>query len=156
MVFNIQPCRACDKDYRPRGPRTFYCDDCRILRKREWKSKYGKSEKGKENRRKWDKTELSKARYRRYRIKIRERSRLRYRFMPDNERKARYYVTNAVRDGRLTRSKYCEVCKRKEWGKKRSMIEAHHYKGYEPENWLKVQWLCAPCHRGGGAVWRVQ
>ncbi len=35
----------------------------------------------------------------------------------------------------------CEVC-----GTDKK-IEGHHYKGYDPENWLKVQWLCAFHHR---------
>lgn len=54
--------------------------------------------------------------------------------------KARYCVSNAVRDGRLKKAKACEQCG------KRGRIEAHHHKGYEPEHRLDVQWLCPPCH----------
>lgn len=49
--------------------------------------------------------------------------------------KARFAVSNAIRDGRLTR-KPCEVC-----GKK---AQAHHY-DYRKK--LSVQWLCFKHHR---------
>ena len=26
-------------------------------------------------------------------------------------------------------------------------VEAHHFKGYQKKNWLKVKWLCRKCHR---------
>ena len=30
------------------------------------------------------------------------------------------------------------------------IIEAHYYKGYSPEYWLAVQWLCTDCHKEVG------
>lgn len=50
--------------------------------------------------------------------------------------KARYIVSNAIRDGRLARQP-CEVC-----GAKRS--QAHHADYSKP---LEVRWLCFQCHR---------
>lgn len=66
-------------------------------------------------------------------------SRLRY---PIRE-KARQYVKNAIRDGRLIRSDRCsnpecnKICK----------PEAHHHNGYEEEHWLDVIFLCTECHK---------
>jgi len=54
-------------------------------------------------------------------------------------RKAHDAVSRAVKTGKLTPIP-CEVC-----GKEPS--EAHHYKGYEQENWLEVKWLCRSHHK---------
>lgn len=87
--------------------------------------------------------------YKKYRNtdRYREYSRNRYHAIPENIRKARYYIHNAVRDGLIKKPKICEKCGVKDWGVKRSMIEAHHYKGYEQQYWLIVQWFCVPCHK---------
>jgi hypothetical protein len=55
--------------------------------------------------------------------------------------KARAVYYHAIRTGKLVRPQSCEKC----WstGKK---IHGHHYKGYQKENALEVQWLCPPCH----------
>lgn len=121
------------------------CKDC-IKR---WK----KSPKGIAYRRAYDRSELGKAKYARYRAKpeYKEYSKKRYATMDVNKKKARYYVHNAVRSGRLVRPKNCENCGIKDWGIKRSMIEANHYKGYQPKFWLVVQWLCTNCHKEADA-----
>ncbi len=49
-------------------------------------------------------------------------------------------VSRAIRLKKLKKEN-CEVCGTN------IKIEGHHYKGYAPENWLKVQWLCQPHHR---------
>jgi hypothetical protein len=55
--------------------------------------------------------------------------------------KARYFVANALRDGRIARGQFCESCG------KGCKTQAHHHKGYERAHWLDVQWLCGPCHK---------
>lgn len=55
------------------------------------------------------------------------------------KRKAQYYATNAVRDGRLLRKEYCEHCNEKK------PLQKHHW-SYLKEHWLDVTWLCAKCH----------
>ncbi len=54
-----------------------------------------------------------------------------------NQFRARLLVHTSVKRGILVR-KPCEVC-----GELK--VHAHHYKGYERENWLDVKWLC-PFH----------
>jgi len=54
---------------------------------------------------------------------------------------ARRAVHKALRKGILKKPERCEVC-----GKKTKNLDGHHYKGYEPENWLSVQWICEKCH----------
>lgn len=60
-------------------------------------------------------------------------------------REAGHAVESAVRSGKLYKRRSCQNCA--VIGK----VEAHHYKGYAPENWLEVQWLCAKCHRKADA-----
>ena len=49
-------------------------------------------------------------------------------------------VALAVREGRLVKPALCERC----W---KEMVQgAHHWAGYEEENWLNVIWLCRGCH----------
>lgn len=56
-------------------------------------------------------------------------------------RDAGHAVETAVRQHKLYKRNSCQncgmICK----------VEAHHHKGYSPENWLEVQWLCPKCHR---------
>lgn len=52
---------------------------------------------------------------------------------------ARTKVSNALRDGRLTRNSICECCGSAE------NVHAHH-SSYSEEMWLVVTWLCAGCH----------
>ena len=54
--------------------------------------------------------------------------------------KASQAVYVAIRDGKLIRPDTCEDCEEKKF------VEGHH-ESYEEENWLKVNWLCADCHR---------
>lgn len=56
-------------------------------------------------------------------------------------RAAHHAVERAVRSGKLYKRNSCANCGL--IGK----VEAHHHKGYAPENWLDVVWLCPPCHR---------
>lgn len=61
------------------------------------------------------------------------------------KKRATSAVSNAVRDGRLTKPCVCEHCGSSE------KIQAHH-SSYAKEMWLVVTWLCSRCH---GAVHRV-
>ena len=51
--------------------------------------------------------------------------------------RAKAAVARAKRDGTLTQ-RPCSC------GNPKS--EAHHHKGYAPEHWLDVEWLCKKCH----------
>jgi len=53
--------------------------------------------------------------------------------------KARAALRHEVRVGRIIRGP-CQVCA------STIRIEAHHHKGYEPEFWLDVVWLCRVHH----------
>lgn len=53
-------------------------------------------------------------------------------------RKAHSAVSNAIRDGKLTRPSYCECCR------EALFVEAHHCDYNKP---LDVLWLCDPCHK---------
>jgi hypothetical protein len=63
----------------------------------------------------------------------------RNRWVAKNKEKCRadYYVSNAIRDGRLIRLP-CEKCGNAE-------SEAHH-DSYKRQDWLKVRWLCKKHH----------
>lgn len=54
-------------------------------------------------------------------------------------------VSAAIRRGVRTRPTMCSRC-----GSESLKIEAHHHRGYEPQNWLDVVWLCQPCHYEAG------
>ena len=51
-------------------------------------------------------------------------------------------VTDAIRAGRLVRPTKCEMTGHHSKGK----LQAHHHRGYVPEYWLDVQWLCPRHH----------
>lgn len=59
--------------------------------------------------------------------------------------KARIAVRDAVRAGRMIKPERCSlyfpfypICE--------GRIEGHHYKGYDPEHWLDVEWICRYHH----------
>lgn len=54
--------------------------------------------------------------------------------------KARYAVSNALRDGKITRPNQCSDCH------KNRKVQAHHFLGYAPAHWLDIKWLCKKCH----------
>jgi hypothetical protein len=54
--------------------------------------------------------------------------------------RARYTLTNAVREGKIDKPSNCEDC-REEFPTRR--IHGHHSDYSKP---LEVEWLCAPCH----------
>jgi hypothetical protein len=53
---------------------------------------------------------------------------------------AREAVYRALRKGVLKRAEGCLRCCQ---GVK---VQAHHHRGYAPEHWLDVVWLCRSCH----------
>lgn len=148
-------CKECGIKERPAGRSYRYCPTCALKVKKEKHNLAGKNyvQKNKEkvlaSRRDRDRKETAKVRYSRFRNtdKYREYARTRYHLMDENKRKARYTILNAIRDGKIIRPNNCERCGIEDWGVKRTMIEANHYLGYEPENWLKVEWICTNCHK---------
>jgi len=78
----------------------------------------------------YQKSEVGKAAAKR----AKERWEIRHR----EKRRAQWALSNAVRDGRLVRAKYCERCS------DTKRIEGHHPDYSKP---LEVQWLCDPCHK---------
>lgn len=52
---------------------------------------------------------------------------------------AKTMINNAVRDGRIFKSEYCESC-----GSPHKWIHGHHDDYALP---LMVRWLCPPCHK---------
>lgn len=153
MAIRFKPrkqlCRICNNEYLANSGVSLYCKNCKKLKIKEWRKIYKKSIKGKLSAKRYNRSEAGKAHYKKYRAKpeYKEYSTLRYKNMPKNIYRARYYIHNAIRDGKLIKPENCENCGIKDWGEKRSMIEAHHYRGYEPEFWLVVQWLCTNCHK---------
>lgn len=142
-------CVDCSVKFTPTGVAQSRCVGCGEINEINYDKNYGKSERGKLSRHKYDRSVKGKEKYKRYRSKESYRlyTKSRYHSIEENVRKARYYASNAIRDGRLIRLDNCEICKVKDWGKKRSMIEAHHYKGYNKANWLDIKWLCTNCHK---------
>lgn len=63
-----------------------------------------------------------------------------------NKKEARAAINAGVRYGFLARPKECQH-PGKYSPKCGGAIEAHHFMGYERENWLKVEWLCVMCHK---------
>lgn len=143
-------CTNCSCAFTPTGVCQRFCVDCGKKYKKIKSKEYKKSDKYIKYRKEYDRSEKGKEKYRRYRSKMKYKihANKRYSEMNINVKKARYYIHNAIRDKRIIRPDYCEMCGKKDWGEKRSMIEAHHYLGYEPKNWLSVQWLCTDCHKG--------
>jgi hypothetical protein len=56
-----------------------------------------------------------------------------------DKKRARRAVRYAVLIGKLVRPEACE-------NGHPGPIEAHHHRGYAPEFWLDVVWLCKNCH----------
>jgi hypothetical protein len=65
----------------------------------------------------------------------------------DPKRYARRKVTRLVSLGILVPPESCEKCGKVPVRNKRRPIEAHHHKGYDGDNAIDVQWLCASCHK---------
>lgn len=152
---NTKKCESCGIKV-TRNARSFhYCEQCayqiKLKKHRKADKKYADKNRPtiRIKNRLWNRTESAKISYKKYRSteKYREYSRQRYLLEKPNKKKAGYYVHNALRSGKLKRPEYCEECGIKDWGKERSMIEGHHYKGYEPENWFNIKWLCTNCHK---------
>jgi hypothetical protein len=72
-----------------------------------------------------------------------ERRRKRRKEKETNRYDARRFVRLALKSGLLKRG----PCQRAGEDPCSDRVEAHHYLGYAPHNWLKVQWLCSRHHR---------
>jgi hypothetical protein len=67
----------------------------------------------------------------------------RYRVRHGLETRARWAINHMLTriNAAISKSSSCDYCHQE------IPLEAHHYKGYEPENWLNVHWLCHDCHQ---------
>lgn len=63
-------------------------------------------------------------------------------------RRAHSAVEYAIETGRLVRPDQCSKCG------SGANIDAHHHKGYAPECYLDVVWLCDLCHQREHAIMR--
>ena len=61
---------------------------------------------------------------------------------------ARQAVRVALDRKEIVRPNNCSKCGKNpgQASDNRSLIEADHFKGYDPEHHLTIQWLCKPCH----------
>lgn len=55
--------------------------------------------------------------------------------------RARRAVREALLRGTLVRPSHCTECG------SAGPIQGHHWRGYDPAEWLNVKWLCTRCHR---------
>ena len=51
-------------------------------------------------------------------------------------------VAKALKSGALKKPAACSACRRSDVPR----LVGHHYRGYSPEHWLDVEWLCDRCH----------
>ncbi len=134
------------------------CKNCRRLyrkspRGREVIKKYEKSDKGRKAINKYKRSKSGQISIKKYQqsakgIVTRNKAIKKYNLNNKNKLRARDAVRNEMRRGRLIKPNICSICKQNpgpmEDGKSR--LQAHHYFGYDKENWLKFEWLCIDCH----------
>lgn len=113
----------------------------------EYSKKYRKKfpEKVREYKRKYyyKHFERLRLRIRKYNYASRKKSDLRH----PSHVKARQAIASAIRSGKLTRPKYCELCheKAKTGRKGQSLLYGDHFMGYEKKYWLTVRFICRKC-----------
>ena len=127
-------------------PRSCECGVCKTCKKREYMARWY-AKKTPEQRKAWvarrDRATVQKNDRARYeRDKEKRLAAQREWYLVDREAnpekwKARYTVSNAVRDGRMERPALCAACS------SGGSIEAHHRDYSNP---LDVEWLCPKCH----------
>ena len=62
------------------------------------------------------------------------------------ETMARREVSKALRKGTIVKPSVCQSHRSSECSQTTSRLEAHHYKGYAPEHWTTIIWVCPACH----------
>ena len=67
----------------------------------------------------------------------------RYRTRNKLKEKARGVVGYALKAGKLQKPDCCEYCKQPATNNE---LEAHHWRGYDPNNWLNVKFVHKKCH----------
>ncbi|MBE3039725.1 MAG: hypothetical protein IMZ62_13060 [Chloroflexi bacterium] len=77
---------------------------------------------------KWAKSAQGKAWLRAYRVLIGQQA------------AARDALHGEIRSGKVIRPTACSLCGHA------GPVAGHHHKGYAPEHWLDVEWLCRQCH----------
>lgn len=136
--FEKRVCRECGLNFTPIVGNQRWCKNCKkkadYKRSRKWL--LARPDKNAEYSRIFRNKHLEKIKQ-----KDAEYAKKRRILQPDKV-KARKFIQNAVRDGRIIKPKFCEQCK----GNK-VRIEGHHYNGYSPSCWLNVIWLCVSCHK---------
>jgi len=141
-----KPSQAFYKDTHSASGLTCQCRDCLNIQQ----EKYRQSPHGIAKRTAWVKSDNGKACLNRGRKKFESTEKgklarrqivLRHQRRHPDRAKARRQLNNAAARGKIARPKECEQCCQG------GRIEAHHHKGYAPEFWLDVLWLCCSCHK---------
>ena len=158
-----KPLSGFSKSHCRKGGLQSHCKACRLIYQAEYRKtqagkeagkRYRRSDGGKESDRKYRQTDACKEAQRRYdkspkgkesgrsyrqshKEEISEAAR-RYNSANPEKKKARVAVNNAIRDGRLERSIFCEECG--------LPANTHgHHEDYVNRP-LDVNWLCIKCH----------
>lgn len=111
------------------GSKCGHRPQCKTCQKKQHKI-YQQSAKGIVVAKRYSKTEISKARQKRYYLRYPER------------RQAKNAVYWAIRKNKLPHPKTLQCS----YGNHKAE-QYHHYKGYEPKHWLDVEPVCKVCHR---------
>ncbi len=164
IMENVKKCSKCKKAkpfsefHKNKAKKDGFQDYCKICTNTQVK-KYLKTEKGRESRRQYYYTETYQTYQKVYRKKYQrtdgykelqrkyrqtEKGKIvqkNYRQKYKLEIRARRAISNAIRDGKITRPDvfHCLYCFMQ-------AQEYHHYLGYEPEHWFDVIPVCVPCH----------
>jgi len=147
----VKNCAVCNKEIKIKSNKQKYCSECAEKQRKEYRTKYNKSEEGKKvyqkAQRKWRKenialvreiTRKSQAKYRKTEkgLKYKAYHRALYRKRYPLKYNIPYLVHMAVKKGIITKDP-CKVCKTTK------DVQAHHYDYSKP---LDVIWLCRKHH----------
>lgn len=72
------------------------------------------------------------------------------------ETMARREVSKALRKGTIIKPSACQSKKSPDCSQATTRLEAHHYKGYDPQYWTTIIWVCPACHTLLDDEWRLQ
>lgn len=155
-----------DEGFRPLP----YCVSCEAARKAAYYVKAhmengSAKQKLREARRRYERTAKGRARRRRYvhtergkaaaaRVYHSPAGQRRCAWLDIRQQRACRAVKEAIKREEIKPPRNCQRCGGPPTPHRRNRrgLVANHYRGYERENWLDIEWICVPCHkRGRGA-----